>query len=576
MVDKILVTKFRQELLEESRRHAERLELETAFVHWYVKTKFGGDCRYTITDGPNDGGIDAIVRLDGAGRRRVHVVQSKFSEEIFRNPNRNPSALSVSAYSDFDRLPDIFENEDEFRRYLESIESSLHDDYRRLFETIQQGNLGIVWELTTLQSRSRAGEKRLRNLDPSNFAYATDNLFLYELSLEGATPPAEPMTLNFEEQFTLVDPQMERKYSSKFTSHIASVKVKDFIDYLDADPRYQILARNVRSDLGSDINEDIKRTFATAPEEFWYSHNGITMICERANIKDKKITLDKPSVINGAQTLYALKGVRRRHPNALILVRIIVIPPGIPNAKDLINNIIFRTNQQNKMYRYDLRANDVLQIGLASEFQKRRVFYERRRWEWDKQRRYLRNQGFEYLNLVELAQILMACDQNLGGVAVAKRSREELFSDRYYGKLSGRTFQEMFFKYKLYNFILDSFYEIESKRIKPRQRRHALLTCLAVAWKCTEESRFAREWFSAVEQTPSKLSVNSRSAKDLQEAVKKLFRACWTRWRKENRRDKTLSPNNFFKSREWNEVLLRQFCPRFRREIQQSAQKAMA
>ncbi|MGP5023503.1 AIPR family protein [Glutamicibacter arilaitensis] len=41
-----------------------------------------------------------------------------------------------------------------------------------------------------------------------------------------------------------------------------------------------MLARNVRVFLGdSEVNKSIKETALTAPEQFWYLNNGITVLC---------------------------------------------------------------------------------------------------------------------------------------------------------------------------------------------------------------------------------------------------------------------------------------------------------
>lgn len=91
-----------------------------------------------------------------------------------------------------------------------------------------------------------------------------------------------------------------------------------------------------------------------------------------------------PSIINGAQTIHALRESRRRDPKAQVLVRVIEIPwkeeeEAKAQAHSLISKIIFRTNQQNRMYKYDLRSNDPRQVSLAQKFLEKRIFYERKR-----------------------------------------------------------------------------------------------------------------------------------------------------------------------------------------------------
>lgn len=545
-------------------KNKKRVRIETAFVHWYVDTRFEEKFDKKITDGPNDGGIDAVVFGDNV----VFVIQAEFCYNIFKGVK--PSQLSVKKYLQFDGLPDIFSNEKDFERFLKTVDSSLRPIYKKIADMQKENPSKVIWEITTLHSRSIAGERRLRNIDPANIRYASDNIRLYELSLEGATPPASPLELNFTEHFIVDDNEMGIK------SYVAQVFLRDFIDYIDEDPEFRILARNVRSELkdktAKEIKSGMRNTYLRAPWEFWYSHNGITIICERASIKGKKLNLISPYIINGAQTIHALKGIEKRDPRAKVLVRVIEIPSEGKDMKNFINSIIFRTNQQNKMYAYDLRANDFIQVKLANEFLKHRVFYERRRGDWDLNKRIYKNQGFCRLKSTELAQILMACNVNLGGVAKAKKSKEDLFSEKYYESLFDIPFEEIFFKYKLFLLIKECIRLIKNKRIKVRERNHALFSCLAITWSCLESNKNIKKWFIINENAPNKFSLENRFSKDFKKNIQKLFKDVWKKWREENKVDETLSPNNFFKSSKWNKILLEEFVPKFAPRIQKSVE----
>jgi len=543
----------------EQKRQEKRCKMETAFIRWYIDTRFEETCEKHITDGPSDGGIDALV----FDKQTIYVIQSEFCREIF-DGRKSPSPLSVKKYAQFDGLVGLFKNRQDFDTFLTTVNHSLHNLYRRVANKIQSNPCDVVWEVTTLHGRSLAGERRLQNLDPANLHYASDNYRLYDLSLEGATPPAAPLELNFTEHFIVDDTDKSIK------SYVAQVQVKDFVQYVDQDPQFRVLARNVRGDLRSEINKDIQQTYNKCPDEFWYSHNGITMICNRATIKGKKISLLGPNIINGAQTMYALKGVTRRHPKATVLVRIIELPAEEETTKKFINSIIFRTNQQNKMFTYDLRANDIIQVTFATEFGKHNIFYERRRGDWDLNKRIYRNQGFERLKATELAQVLMTCDNQIGGVSIAKKSKEDLFSEKYYGALFDATFREVFFKYSIYTFIKRSLHDIRQGKITTRERNHTLLTCVATAYNCLESSPNIRRWQERTLANPAKVNARNQYSKKLNRCIQKLFLECWKRWKAENKKDATLSPNNFFKSKRWNDKLIRSVCPKFRKQIQRS------
>ena len=73
-------------------------------------------------------------------------------------------------------------------------------------------------------------------------------------------------------------------------------QITELIEYMHglSDP-LSVVSKNVRVALprrGSrpSINDDLKKTYETEPNQFWYSHNGITIICDK--IQDSKIVLD--------------------------------------------------------------------------------------------------------------------------------------------------------------------------------------------------------------------------------------------------------------------------------------------
>jgi hypothetical protein len=545
----------------ESLRQKEKCSIEGSFLRWFIYHNFEKDCHFTITDGNKDGGIDAILEKLGK-KPKIFVVQSKYCEDIFKN--KTPSPLQVSLYTDFDSLPDIFASKGKLTEYLKTVDSSLHDIYKDLSDKIQNG-WDVTWLFTTLHGRSKAGENRLRNIPLTNIAYAADNIFLYELSLEGAEPPAEPMVLNFSESFTVDDPKFDIR------TYVLKALLKDFVDYVDSDPNFRILARNVRSDLKSDINTSIRDTYEENAEEFWYSHNGIIIVCQKATITGKSIRLIVPSIINGAQTIFALKGVEKRSPKAYVLARIIEMPGAKESdnkTRSLLSKIIFRANQQNRMYMYDLRTNDPVQVKLAKEFLERRIFYERKRGQWDLNRRQLKNQGLKRLKMTKLAQILCSCDDRAGGASVAMRTLEKLFKDKTYEFIFEPSFAEVFLKYKLHEFLVDCLYNCYDKRSSSwTEARQMIFTCLATVWNAIESTPKLALLEDSILEDPAMLSIESEDTGELYAPLKQLFKDLWDEYRKERMKHRDLTAKNFFRSEAGTEQLIKKYAPRYEKVL---------
>lgn len=245
--------------------------------------------------------------------------------------------------------------------------------------------------------------------------------------------------------------------------------------------------------------------------------------------------------------------------------------------KKFINDVIFRTNQQNKMYAYDLRANDIRQVELARDFMNNSVFYERRRGEWYERRRAFQNQGIERLNCVELAQILAAFNPNIG-VAVAKKGKEELFrKDETYDDIFYKSFPEIYLAFRAFRFVSGAIEEIPSRRIKPRMRRHALFTVAAILHDTVVSGRHYGKIKSATGTVNHIWGTRywPQHSYKLKKITQKIFKDCWSIWRKENKKDPTLSPNNFFKNDKWNDIVREKFVHKYSRSVNAAVSYAL-
>ncbi len=95
---------------------------EQAFIRWYTLARYGKDATCEITDGPGDGGIDALVN---EGSTRV-VIQSKYEPSVAL---RTASAKDLAAFESLaQRLRDA-DGEDDFRKWLGTVRKELHPNY---------------------------------------------------------------------------------------------------------------------------------------------------------------------------------------------------------------------------------------------------------------------------------------------------------------------------------------------------------------------------------------------------------------------------------------------------------------
>jgi hypothetical protein len=148
-----------------------------------------------------------------------------------------------------------------------------------------------------------------------------------------------------------------------------------FIYSLYAEHKTDLFSANVRDYLGSretdaNINNGIKETATTNPENFWVYNNGITALVNGLVAAPTKsgavqLTIKGISIVNGAQTTGAL-GSLDKQPKSNLLVPIRFIWTG---NKARIQDIIRFNNSQNKISASDFRSTDAVQKRLKAEFE---------------------------------------------------------------------------------------------------------------------------------------------------------------------------------------------------------------
>ena len=177
------------------------------------------------------------------------------------------------------------------------------------------------------------------------------------------------------------------KKDNPYKSRVFTVKAEE-IARMYSEHKETIFQQNVRYFLGlrsKSINEQIYHTAIKNETShlFWYFNNGITMICKKINIStsEKVIFLERPQIINGAQTTYALYKAYEEgnlKDEAEVLIRVIET-----DDKDLIESITLYTNSQNAIRLRDLCSNDKIQIKIQKTVEGYNYFYERKRGEFD-------------------------------------------------------------------------------------------------------------------------------------------------------------------------------------------------
>ena len=400
-----------------------------AFIRWFSQIFFYGNPKILITDDSGDGKIDAIIELQSHYGSTYAVINSKFTHEYNKK-------APVNFYDEITTFRSRFINKELRKDFLaKTIRESLRDYYKKVFSRYDDGLVDLYF--ITNHSEN---EKQSCNVKSEEVrVYHLENLLHFTTEyLENGMPHTPNLLL------TGIEAILPAKIVSGISTNIIFVRVNDFIKYHEEKDPYDLLfSRNIRYDLGkTEPNKAITYTFEHSPDEFVYSNNGITLICDdlKHDPGRREVTIENPRVVNGSQTLHSVRHADKRSNSARVMVRIHSFSSNDRNSiddtkRDFINKVSISSNLQNPIKRSDLCANDDFQYDISRYFKQYKVFYERRRKEWNMKKIEFKANGYnEHISSTLMIQLLSCIyykKSNLGP-AIAKREAGALFEeDRY-------------------------------------------------------------------------------------------------------------------------------------------------
>lgn len=342
-----------------------------AFVYWFVDTVFGLEKKEiwnSICDGMHDKGIDAIVI--NHIERHVVIIQSKFEHE------GGQRQIAESEIKEFAATKDYFKS----RRALIAATPNANQAAKRLLDSAFYliHNKHYTWELAFITTHKEAPDTE--DLVHKTLAFNLNEFSIYDYArimqllrdkLRDFTPLIAPYTLPYKDRDKAIiktDPNR---------SWMLTVPIEE-IRMMVNKHQDKLFRKNVRNFLGkSTTNKAIQETLKREPENFWYYNNGITILCDEANlnVESHYIRLVNPQIVNGCQTARSIEKFRGELKGD-VFVRIIE-----SKSHSFINSITLYQNSSNPVKMRDFKSNDPVQVRLKHELGRRGYYYEIKRGE---------------------------------------------------------------------------------------------------------------------------------------------------------------------------------------------------
>ncbi|MDG7000067.1 MAG: AIPR family protein [Nitrososphaerota archaeon] len=193
--------------------------------------------------------------------------------------------------------------------------------------------------------------------------------------------------------------------SSGAVAFVCLVTLRDFFAFITDETEMllrSIFESNVRDYQGvTQVNEDIQATLRDNPgDDFWWLNNGITVVCSKATLSGKTLTIEDPQIVNGLQTSTEVYKHFKDHNTAEetrnLLVRVIV-----PPATESRDRIIKATNSQTQIPVASLRATERIHRDIEEFLRPHGLFYDRRK-------NFYKNEGKAIENIVSISRLAQA------------------------------------------------------------------------------------------------------------------------------------------------------------------------
>lgn len=447
--------------------------ISQAFGHFILKMLFGLtdeealDC---CTDGSDDNGIDAIyIESD----KKVHFFQFKFPSKV-KNINKGVSDEEVlklcNGVQSFVSTDEIFNTVSWNDLLKDKRQEFLEDDICDL----------KLWVVRySNQDLSNSSDVIINNY-MDKYYKETGNSIEFEKILA-----MECMNL-YESRAKNIWPDFVLSYSktlTPFTDEKASissayVSLKSIYDtfYSIQDTVFEGNVRFLSPN--SKINDGIRETILTSPENFHLLNNGITIVCKGCSDINAKsyFNVQCGSIINGAQTvgtiintLFSLtEEQRKQYDKSFVFVKII----SFSNDNSLINDMVYTLNTQNQMKNSYTIANDIIVKKLQEKINKEtEYFLEIKNNEFN----YCKNnmRGFNKLskNKIDIESFIQAYTTfyDIAGMgALSKNNKASLFTNENIQKIINElTFEKALLPYNTYLELMNIIKEYRAFRKNP-------------------------------------------------------------------------------------------------------------
>lgn len=377
-----------------------------------------------LTDGANDGGIDAIINDPTSEGNDVVIIQSKYYTST--------SLAGADIAGELYKIGETVKAIDNHR--VSGINEKVVSAYRNAKSQMEEnGSVRVVFFTSYVPKNKRERSKIEKGISALFAQYELEMDFGTDIEAQIETVDNGKLCVDYDKL------EIDRKdnYLEYEDSIIVNISAQSLQD-LQNRRRNGLLGMNLRYYIHQkNVDDGIQRTISTEPENFWYKNNGIIIICDNFAIDGKVLKLYNFSIINGGQTTNRI-GRMDIERDFYLQCKVVKTKGHTPDERDqFTHNIAEASNSQKPIKKADLKSNTPEQLRLRERLHKKQVYYITKKGD-KAPKQYA--EPYQTATLEQVGKLGLAAVLQMPGSA--RSNSQRMYQDEYYYSIFGSSAKE--------------------------------------------------------------------------------------------------------------------------------------
>ena len=318
-----------------------------------------------ISDGANDGGIDAALNDESSDGNDLILIQSKFYNSA--------SVTQSQIIGEFSKIAETVKKLDKFQ--VDGYSQRMVSAYKNAVSNMEEeGKRRVVFFTSDSVPPKRDRNKMQKTIQSYFEGFIVELYFAEEIQDEIELAEITKTSVEYDE-LKIDDPDNMLKYNESVIVNVSAKSLQD----LQNRRRNSLLGMNLRYHVvNQKVDSGIESTIKNNSTKFWYMNNGILIVCDRYNIdkQTKTLGLTNFSIVNGGQTTYKIGNTSLPEEDFYLQCKIVKnTEADKAESEKFVSEIAEATNSQKPIKPKDLRANSAEQRNLRQELGKVGVYY---------------------------------------------------------------------------------------------------------------------------------------------------------------------------------------------------------